>query len=185
MVEVRRRLPGARLVVIGSGRDEMRLHAHVRRAGVADVVEFRGWVPYAEALGWLASCDVGLVPHHATASWQTTIPNKLFDYMSLGKPVIVSSARPTERIVQESRSGLVFRDRDPGSLADAIVALGDPEVRDACGQRGRQAIRDRYNWETDERRLLGAIRQATATVGAGREREVLAARAPSGQGTEP
>jgi glycosyltransferase involved in cell wall biosynthesis len=63
--------------------------------------------------------------------------------------------------VTEERCGLVFRDRDAQALAEAIVALGDPAVRAACGQQGRAAIRERYNWEADERRLLRAIRQAS------------------------
>ena len=159
MREVRRRLPRARLVIIGSGRDEGRFREEARIAGVTACVEFRGWVEYREALGCLSRCDVGLVPHHATASWQTTLPNKLFDYMSLGKPVIVSNVRPTERIVAEEGCGLVFRDRDAAALAEAIVALGDPALREACGGRGREAVRRRYNWEADERRLLGAMRR--------------------------
>jgi glycosyltransferase involved in cell wall biosynthesis len=172
MGEVRRRLPLARLVVIGSGRDEERFREEARIAGVA------GWVEYREALGYLSRCDVGLVPHHATESWQTTIPNKLFDYMSLGKAVIVSNARPTERIVSEERCGLVFRDRDATSLAEAIVAMRDPAVREACGRRGREAVRRRYNWEADERRLLGAIRGVTDHLGESRsdtERQVVGA----------
>jgi glycosyltransferase involved in cell wall biosynthesis len=183
MRQLRPRLPRARLVIIGSGRDDTQLREQASRAGVADSVAFLGWVEYTEALAWLSRCDVGLVPHHATASWQTTIPNKLFDYMSLGKPVIVSSARPTERIVTEAQGGLIFQDRDPASLADAIVAMADPAFRGACGQRGRQAIRERYNWEADEHRLLGAMRLVTAAA-PGSERPVLATRAPSGRGTE-
>jgi glycosyltransferase involved in cell wall biosynthesis len=124
---------------------------------VSNGVEFRGWMDYEDALTYLARCDVGLVPHHVTESWQTTIPNKLFDYMSIGKPVLVSNARPAERIVREEGCGLVFPDRDAGALAEAIVALADPAVREACGQRGRDAIRRRYHWEADERRLLAAI----------------------------
>lgn len=159
MREVRRRLPRARLVVLGAGRDEGQFRDEVSRAGVTDAVEFRGWVEYGEALAFLSQCDVGLVPHHVTESWQTTIPNKLFDYMSIGKPVIVSNARPTERIVTEERCGLVFPDRDVAALAEAIVSLSDPAVREACGRRGREAIVRRYNWEADERRLLAAIRE--------------------------
>jgi len=132
---------------------------------VSDAVEFLGWLEYRQALGVLTRCDVGLVPHHATASWQTTIPNKLFDYMSLGKPVVVSDARPTARIVTEERCGVVFRDRDPASLAEAIVALTDPTARVACGDRGRAAIQRRYNWEAEERRLHAAIQRVTGTVG--------------------
>jgi glycosyltransferase involved in cell wall biosynthesis len=182
MREVRRRMPGARLVVIGSGRDADTFREEARLAGVADAVDFLGWLDYPEALRRLQTCDVGLVPHHATTSWQTTIPNKLFDYMSLGKPVIVSDARPTKRIVTEEGCGLVFPDRDVRALAEAMVAMGDPALRDACGRRGQQAIAARYNWETDERRLLGAIRRVTDPTGSGREEPIGATPAPSGQG---
>jgi glycosyltransferase involved in cell wall biosynthesis len=164
MALVRRKLPVACLRIIGAGRDEGLFRDEARRVGVTDVVEFLGWRDYREAVAELVQCDVGLVPHHATSSWQTTIPNKLFDYMSLGKPVIVSDARPTRRIVTEEACGLVFRDRDPESLSEAIIAMADPAVRQECGRRGREAVRQRYNWETDERRLLGAIRRVTAAA---------------------
>jgi glycosyltransferase involved in cell wall biosynthesis len=183
MREVRRRRPRARLVVIGSGRDEGLFREQARQAGVTDCVEFLGWLEYRQALSVLTRCDVGLVPHHATASWQTTIPNKLFDYMSLGKPVIVSSVRPTERIVTEERCGLVYADQDAAALAEAIVSMGDPAVREACGRRGREAIVRRYNWEADERRLLGAIRMVSDPVTARRE-QPLAAPASSTPGRE-
>jgi len=168
MAQVRRRLPGARLVVIGAGRDEWRFREEAGRLGVTGSVEFRGWVDYKDALALLAQCDVGLVPHHVTESWQTTMPNKLFDYMSLGKPVIVSNARPTERVVNEERCGLVFPDRDPTALAEAIVAMADPAARAAYGRRGRDAIHRQYNWAVDERRLLGAITQVSTLYGARR-----------------
>ena len=184
MREVRRQLPRARLLVIGSGRDEGFFREQARAAGVAECVEFRGWVPYAEALAHLSRCDVGLVPHHVTESWQTTIPNKLFDYMSLGKAVIVSNARPTERIVTQERCGLVFPDRDATALAEAIVALRDPSVREKCGRRGREAVHRRYNWEADEPRLLGAIRHvARQTAFRGQERRPEIA-SPPGQRRE-
>jgi glycosyltransferase involved in cell wall biosynthesis len=183
MRAARRRVPHARLMVIGSGRDEAMFKEQARALGVTDCVDFLGWLDYRDALAALRRCDVGLVPHHATASWQTTIPNKLFDYMSLGKPVLVSSARPTERIVTEERCGMVFTDQDPQALTDAIVAMADPTVREACGRRGREAIERRYNWEADERRLLAAVRGVTGADPARAGSRLPATPAPS-QGRE-
>ena len=51
--------------------------------------------------------DVGLVPHHADEAWNTTIPNKLFDYMAAGLPVISSDARPCARILRSTGAGLI------------------------------------------------------------------------------
>jgi glycosyltransferase involved in cell wall biosynthesis len=97
------------------------------------------------------------VPHHATESWNTTVPNKLFDYMSKGKPVIVSNAKPVERIVREEQCGIVFKDRDSEDLARAIVTLKPESIRTAMGQRGRDAIARKYNWAIDEQRLCNAL----------------------------
>lgn len=155
-----------RLVVLGSGRDERHLQAEARRLGVEDRVDFRGWMDHDAALAAVARCDVGLVPHHATTSWHTTIPNKLFDYMRLGMPVIVSNARPTERIVTAEGCGVVFTDRDPSSLASAISSLADPDLRAHYGARGRAAVLRTYNWDTDERRLHAAVVQVAGREGA-------------------
>ncbi len=181
MREVRRQAPRARLVVIGAGRDEGRFREEAVRAGVVDGIEFRGWMDYGDALAFLSRCDVGLVPHHVTESWQTTIPNKLFDYMSLGKPVIVSNARPTERIVTQERCGLVFPDRDAAGLAEAILALRDPAVREEAGRRGREAILHRYNWEADERQLLTAVRDTMGPIESRGHAPLRVTAAPSGQ----
>jgi glycosyltransferase involved in cell wall biosynthesis len=162
--EVRHLRPRVRLVVIGSGRDEGYFRDEARRLGVSDRVEFRGWVEHEQALACVAQCDVGLVPHHATESWQTTMPNKLFDYMAMGKPVIVSSARPTERIVTSERCGVVFEDRDASALAEAIASVADRGVREDYGRRGREAVRRTYNWEADERRLRGAVRRVAGAA---------------------
>jgi len=165
--ELRHLRPRVRLVVIGSGRDERHFREEAGRLGVSDRVEFRGWLDHHEALAAVAACDVGLVPHHVTESWQTTIPNKLFDYMAMGKPVIVSNARPTERIVTSERCGAVFADRDTSGLAEAIVAVADRGLREEYGRRGRAAVRRTYNWETDERRLLDAVRRVAEPANRG------------------
>ena len=86
---------------------------------------FRGWVPNAVALEALAKARVGVVPHWKNESWDTTIPNKLFDYMAAGLAVVTSDATPAARVVSSTGCGLVFRDRNPGSLADALRRLQD------------------------------------------------------------
>ena len=160
---LRDRYPNLRLLIIGSGRDAERLHAMVRGKGLAERVQFLGWIDYKEAIRYIRDADIGLVPHHATDSWNTTIPNKLFDYMSMGKPVIVSNAKPTERIVREEHCGVVFREKDPEDLVRAIFDLASPATREEMGRHGRDAVVNKYNWTIDEERLLRAI-EGTAGI---------------------
>jgi glycosyltransferase involved in cell wall biosynthesis len=157
IASVRSRIQGVRLKIVGSGRHEEDFRSLVERLDLGKHVQFLGWLDYASAIEVIAESDIGLVPHHATESWNTTVPNKLFDYMSLGKPVITSNAKPVERIVQEEQCGIVFRERDSEDLARAIVALEMESVRMGMGEKGRDAIERKYNWAVDEQRLYQAL----------------------------
>jgi glycosyltransferase involved in cell wall biosynthesis len=96
-------------------------------------------------------------------SWNTTIPNKLFDYMSYGLPVITSDAEPAARIVREECSGVVFRSGDAEDFARAVRALVDPAERMRLGLNGRSAVEERYNWSVDEARLFAALEVSAAS----------------------
>ncbi|MEQ9400309.1 MAG: glycosyltransferase family 4 protein [Longimicrobiales bacterium] len=150
------------LQIIGGGMDEALFKSEARRLGFdEDAVRFHGVLPYEEALAVFTRSHVGLVPHLAVESWNTTIPNKLFDYMSHGLPVVTSDARPAARIVREVGAGAVFRSDDAEDFAAALRGLRDPARRREHGARGRQAVLDRYNWGEDEKRLEAAV---TGTV---------------------
>lgn len=158
------RVPAARLVVIGSGGDEARLRALALSTGVGEHIRFAGWIPYEAAYEWIARSAVGLVPHRATPSWMTTVPNKLFDYMALAKPVVVSDARPVRRIVEREECGLVFPSGDAEGLAAQVIRLLDAGLRRRLGDNGREAVRARYNWSVDEKTLLGALETTGAAA---------------------
>jgi glycosyltransferase involved in cell wall biosynthesis len=103
---------------------------------------------------------VGLVPHHATESWNTTIPNKLFDYMAAGLAVITSDAAPAARVVRETGAGAVYPHEDPEALAIVFAEMASAHVRGAYGRCGRDAIRDRYHWELDAERMEALLHAA-------------------------
>lgn len=157
IASVRTTIAGVRLLIVGSGRHEQNFRMLVEKLHLQQQVRFLGWLDYATAIRVIDQSDIGIVPHHATESWNTTIPNKLFDYMSMGKPVIVSNAKPVERIVREVECGLVFHEQDPESLARAILSLEPESVRTTMGQRGREAVVRKYNWAMDEQQLFQAL----------------------------
>lgn len=154
-----------RLTVIGSGRERAMFEQQAKTLGLsAPAIQFTGYLPNVEALRLVSEADVGLVPHQPTESWNTTIPNKLFDYMAAGLAVITSDARPAARIVRETQTGEVFTGSDPESLPAAIARLTDAGYRAACAERGRRAVRTRYNWEADTVRLLTALDQTVSAA---------------------
>ncbi len=148
----------ARLDIVGAGMDEELFQSEAARLGFSEkTIKFHGVLPYDEALAVVVESDVGLVPHLAVESWNTTIPNKLFDYMSHGLPVITSDAKPAARIVRDVGCGEVFVSDDHEDFARALRKLGNAETRAQMSRNGRRAILTQYNWETDGAKFLRAI----------------------------
>jgi glycosyltransferase involved in cell wall biosynthesis len=149
--------------VVGKGRDAELFKARARSLALTESeIRFLGYVDRDTALATVLNADIGILPHHWNESWNTTMPNKLFDYMAVGLPVVTSNTRPCERIIRETGAGEVFQAGDSRSLAAAIRRLASPEARRASGAAGRRAVLDRYNWESETRVLLRSVDQAAS-----------------------
>ena len=158
MAILRDRGRAVNLTIIGDGRDESLFHRQASDLGLAAPwVRFTGRLANTAALDTVAQADIGVVPHHADESWNTTIPNKLFDYMAAGLAVISSDAAPCRRVVSETGCGRTYRSGDAAELAQAVEELLPEPIRAACGRAGREAVRARYNWEEDCARLERAL----------------------------
>jgi len=152
--------PDARWTVVGDGK-LAELRARAARRGVGDVVRFVGFQP--EVLRFVARADVGIVPPHRSAHYDVTMPNKLYDYMALRKPVVVSDTIPMRRVVQSTECGLVFESGNAAGLAEQVAKLVDPEVRRSLGENGRRAVETRYRWDVDARTLVETIERLSKT----------------------
>jgi len=152
-----------RLRLIGKGRDNELVQNHARSLGLGpDSVEFLGYIPnHKDALAIVASADIGLMPHQRCELWNTTIPNKMFDYMAAGLPVLSSDAAPCARILGETGAGVIFKSKDSTDIANAVVKLKDAELRKQIGQAGQRAIREKYNWEADSALFVRTVEDAT------------------------
>jgi glycosyltransferase involved in cell wall biosynthesis len=161
--------------VIGKGPNLTQFQEMAERLGVRNRVYFAGHKSIhdprerVELQAIMARSHIGLIPHYATESCNTTIPNKLFDYMAMGLPVIVSNMPPTERVVLQEACGEVFQDRNAGDLARCIRGLSDSRVRMIKGLNALAAVQKRYHWEYDANVLLNALQHVERSV-AGRSK---------------
>jgi len=147
-----------RFRVVGDGPYLARLARRVRAMDLEDAIEFTGWVAHGEVVRHVSEADVGVIPHPKNDHTDTTIPNKLFDYMACSRPVVVSNAAPMERIVRNERCGLVFTAGSAQSLAEAVARMAaDPAALDCMGRNGAQAVRQRFHWERDAQVLRDTV----------------------------
>jgi glycosyltransferase involved in cell wall biosynthesis len=144
------------LVVIGYGYHRPALEEMVRRRGLGELVRFFGPIPNDELLYYTASADVGLcVIRGESLSYRWSLPNKLFEYMMAGIPVVASDYEEMGRVVTEEGVGTVCDPGDPESIAAAVRAIvDDPEAEARFRAATRTAI-TRYNWGVEEQVLLG------------------------------
>lgn len=121
------------------------------------------WEPPLRVYERLAQADIGLACLHPLPRYIDARPVKLFEYMAAGIPVIASDFAGYRRIIEEANCGLVVDPLDPDQLAEAIRFLLDsPEERMRLGRNGRKAVEERYNWRSEEEKLLELYARITA-----------------------
>jgi glycosyltransferase involved in cell wall biosynthesis len=140
-----------RLLVIGDGPAREDLEALTEALGSDADVEFTGWIDSKEKYRFLAEGDFGVIPHVDCELCQTTIPNKLFDYLGAGIPALATDLAPIRRVIETHDCGTVVRwGRD--DMATDLMNLTElsADALEEMGERGREAVNDTFNWGYEE-----------------------------------
>jgi glycosyltransferase involved in cell wall biosynthesis len=118
-------------------------------------VRHHGYLKRAELGSLLSHVRAGLVVFHPKPNHWEAMPNKLFEYMGAGLPVIASDFPLWRQIIEGSRCGLLVDPLDPSSIAEAIKEiLTHPGAAQEMGRRGREAVQREYNWQSQEPELV-------------------------------
>ncbi len=147
-------VPNARLLVVGDGTMRRRWEALSHRLGVSQSVTFTGWQPHDRLPSYISRADVCLSPRHYTTNNDVASPNKLFEYMAFGKPLVASDLTAHRAVVGKTGAGLLFPPGNVDALVQAILKLRDPTLRATMGDRAYKAAQTSYNWRVDSARLL-------------------------------
>jgi glycosyltransferase involved in cell wall biosynthesis len=155
---VRERYPDVSLTLVGNVRED--LSEHISASSQNGFTTSTGFLPYREMYEKLNEGAAGLLVFQPTYyNISIGLPNKLFDYMLLGLPVIASDLPEIRSVVSSADCGILV---DPGSvseIADAIIYFFDhPKEAQRMGANGRRAVLEKYNWSRMEADLLQAYR---------------------------
>jgi glycosyltransferase involved in cell wall biosynthesis len=139
--------------------------------------ELRSMVPW-ERVDWLGWCDrrkmmeelgkarAGLVLFQPARNHVESQPNKLFEYMSAGIPVIASDFPLWRGIIDAAKCGVLVDPSVPADIAAAMKwILDNPEEAAEMGRRGRDAVRNKYNWEKEAEALIAMYAALTDEPG--------------------
>ena len=165
MADITDHIKNALLVIIGSGTGEIELKRLVHELHLERSVVFKGWIAHDRVFQYIDMSDVCVIPHPSSAHTNSTVPNKLFDYMARGKAVLASDAVPLRRILCTENCGLIFESGNVASFVRGVLRLQDPSYRELLGKNGRKAVEDKYNWSRDAPTLLAVINSVAADRG--------------------
>lgn len=157
---------GLRLIVFNIFEDrvdqygERAFRRYLQDLGITECVDLIDPVPLSCMPSILQSCDAGLIGY-GRGLGIGSLPNRLFEYMAIGLPIIAPSyAREIAEIIENERCGLLVDFEDSQAIADAIINMhkNPAKCRD-MGQRGRIGFIERHNWEVEVAPLLKQIHQ--------------------------
>ncbi len=140
--------PRIRFVLVGDGKEKPRLTAEAARMGLENVL-FLPAVPKEEVPAVLAAADCGLAVLKPIPLFATTYPNKVFDYMAAGLPVVLAIDGVIREVVERAYAGIAVLPADAQAMAEAVATLSkDPALARRMGANGRAWVEAEFDRKT-------------------------------------
>jgi len=157
---LQQRESAVQLVLVGDGKERPALQKRAAESHLQNVT-FIPWVPKSELVDLMAMADVCLVLFAPHPVLQTGSPNKFFDALALGRPVLINYGGWMRDLIERHGVGAAVPSNDPGGLAEALIALkSDPQRLRDMGRRARALAEsefDRERMSAQYETLLGEV----------------------------
>jgi glycosyltransferase involved in cell wall biosynthesis len=153
-------------IAIGDGDSLEESRCLAVELGLADCVEFTGFMPYGDMIRLLSTADICLDPNPSSPLNDVSTCIKVMEYMALGKPLVSFDLRETR--VSAGEAALYVRPNQEAEFAEAVARLmDDPAARTRMAAVGRARIQNELGWQVTSQNLLAAyeylLRPVTAS----------------------
>ena len=146
--KIRKTIPHARLVIVGSGEEEKKLRAGLNAELMEGIVHIESDVPHALLAEWYRAMDLFVMP-----SRYENYSNAVIEALACRVPFLVSDVGGNRRLA-EAEGGWLFAQGSADSLAQTLCSIAEnPCLARDRGAYGGENIRRRYSWETSAKRL--------------------------------
>ncbi len=137
--------PAIHLVLIGDGKDKPALQARAKDMNLTNLV-FVPPAPKAEMPAVLAAADACIAILKPIELYKTTYPNKVFDYMAAGRPVVLAIDGEIRQVLESAGAGIFVKPGDPQAMAQAIQSLAlEPQKARQMGLAGRSYVEKHFS----------------------------------------
>ena len=157
--KVKNKYPNIKLKIIGNILVD--INTMIKKYSLEDNIIFTGYLPYKDMYKEISGGKIGLlILNYEFYNSYIGLPNKLFDYMLCGLPVVASNFPEISKVVKEADCGILVDPTNVDEIANAILYLLEhPEEAKRMGENGRRAVEEKYNWERMEEKLLELYRR--------------------------
>jgi len=153
--DLKLKIKDLKLVVVGSNTSDSILKDQVKKYSLEKYVDFEGWKDVGLFPSYIAASEIGISPLHRNVHHDTTYANKLFQYMSFGKPVLVSNAISQKNLINKTKSGLVHQEKNANNFTEKVLELyKNSELRKELGTNGKNFIENEFCWEKVSKNLV-------------------------------
>jgi len=133
------------IVLLGDGKDKPALQAQASREELDNII-FLPPIPKVDMPAALAAANACIAILKPVELYKTTYPNKVFDYMAAGKPVLLAIDGVIREVIENAGAGIPVPPGDPQVLANAIQSLADnPELAHRMGQQARSYVETHFD----------------------------------------
>ena len=136
-------------MILGDGDLRPELENYVTDLQMTHRVKFAGTIPQNELLSYTASADIGCVLiENISRSYYYALPNKLFEYIAVGVPVLASNLPQMVQIIDEFGVGKYVDPEEQDEIVDTIELLRNPEFRNTI-KANAEIAHERLNWDDE------------------------------------
>lgn len=159
-VEAMQYVNNAILLIIGSGDVIGKLQQMVADLNIQDRVQFIGKVPLEKLLQYTSLADLGLTLDKDTnINYRYSLPNKLFDYIHAGVPVLASNLIEIKKIIDKYAVGDCISSHEPQHIASKINNILNDSETLINWKKNTKIAASELNWETEEQQLIKVYKQ--------------------------
>jgi len=148
-------IPNIKLVIVGKNTTDTILKKQVRDLDIADYVDFEGWQNVSLFQSYILASSICISPLHRNLQHDVAYANKIFQYMSFAKPLLVSNATAQQKLIEKVNAGLVHVDRDITDFTNKVLELyKNEDLRTVLGKNGKEFVQNEFCWEETSKKLL-------------------------------
>lgn len=148
IAKLKEKIPHIKLIIVGKSSADELLKSDAASFNLSENVDFMGWQDLKLFPSFIAASDICISPLKRNIHHDTTYANKIFQYMAMGKPILVSDCPSQANLVREENCGMVHKADDADDLAEKIYDLfKNKALAKEMGERGKAAVFTKYSWE--------------------------------------